>query len=251
MSPRYVARAIIGSMDDETFGRAVRMVRVKRRWRQQDLAARAGVSRAAIWRVERGRLDELTLATLRRICEPLEIRIHVLPRGRGAELDRQLGAKHSALHEAVARELSTRFPAWEMAHELSFNVWGERGVIDLALWHAASGSLLIIEFKTELVDHGALLSTMDRRRRLAREIVRPRGWLPTSVSTWVIVARSRTAERRMAEHRTVLGSAFPDDERRVRAWLAAPVGTVQALTLWRDEGGVFAAAQRVSRPDRT
>lgn len=231
-------------MDDETLGRVVRTVRVKRRLRQRDLAERAGVSRAAIWRIEHGRLDEMALATIRRACAPLEIRVDLGLRGRGADLDRLMSARHTAMHEVVARFLAERFPVWEIAHEVSFSIWGERGVVDLVLWHAATRSLLIIELKTDLVDQGELLATMDRRRRLAREIVAERGWVPMSVSSWVIVARSRTAERHLAANRTVLRSAFPDDERRVKAWLGKPVGTVQALSLWRAPADVELASPR-------
>jgi transcriptional regulator with XRE-family HTH domain len=235
-------------MDDLLFGRAIRLVRVKRRWRQEDLAIRAGVSRAAIWRAERGRIDELTIAMLRRICEPLEIRVELLPRGRGTDLERLVNARHSALHESVARALATAFPAWEFAPEVSFNIYGERGVIDLILWHPGRRALLIIEFKTELVDTGDLLSTMDRRRRLASEIVAKRGWVPRTVSTWVVVARSRTNERRIADHQAVLRSAFPDDERDVMRWLADPDGTVNGLSMWRSPRGTsFAPTHRVHR----
>lgn len=235
-------------MDDLLFGRTIRAVRVKRRWRQQDLARRAGVSRATIWRVERGRLDELTIATLRRICEPLEIRVELRPRGRGTDLERLVDARHSALHESVARALATAFADWELAHEVSFNIYGERGVIDLLMWHPGRRVLLIIELKTELVDTGDLLATMDRRRRLAGDIVADRGWEPLAVSSWVIVARSRTNERRIAEHGTVLRSAFPDDERRVMAWLADPEGVVRGLSMWRSpRSGSMAPSYRVRR----
>lgn len=243
-------------MDDETFGRAMRIVRMERRLRQQDVAARAGVSRATVGRIEHGRLGELALATVRRVAAQLEIRVDVVARGRGADLDRMVNARHTAMHEAVARALAVQFPLWEMAHEVSFSVWGERGVIDLLLWHPASRSLLIVEFKTEFVDQGALLATMDRRRRLAREIVAERGWVPATVSTWVIVARSRTSERHLATNRAVLRSAFPDGERRVRTWLRDPVGVVQALSLWRaPTDATFAPTRRVgavrsSRPGR-
>lgn len=238
------------NMDDLHFGRTIRAVRVKRRWRQADLAQRARVSRAAIWRAERGRLDELTIATLRRICEPLEIRVELQPRGRGTDLDRIVNARHSALHESVARALAAAFPAWELASEVSFNIYGERGVIDLLLWHPGRRALLIVELKTELVDTGNLLETMDRRRRLASDIVDDRGWKPLTVSTWVIVARSRTNERRIAEHATLLRSAFPDHERRIMAWLADPDGVVRALSMWRpSRGGSMAPIHRVRRAE--
>jgi hypothetical protein len=105
-------------------------------------------------------------------------------------------------------------------------------VIDLFLWHSGRRALLIIELKTEIVDTGDLLSTMDRRRRLAREIAKERGWDPLTVSAWIIVAPSRTTDRRIAEHRSVLRSAYPADGRQMRRWLRDPVGSIAALSRW-------------------
>jgi len=219
-------------MVDLRFGTIIRAARVKRRWRQRDLSVRAGVSRAAIWRAEHGRLDEMTLASIRRICEPLEIRVELQARSRGADLDRMINSRHSGLHESVARALSRDFPEWEMAHEVSFSIWGERGVIDLLLWHPGRRALLIIELKTEVVDTGELLGTMDRRRRLARKIAEERGWDPLTVSAWIVVAATRTNDRQIAEHRSVLRSAYPADGRQIRRWLRDPVGSIAALSRW-------------------
>ena len=239
------------AMDDVRLGRLVRMMRIRRGWRQEDLALHASVSRTAVSRVECGRVAAMPVATIRRICAALEISIELLPRGRGADLDRLVSARHTALHEAVAKFLAAGYADWEAAHEVSFNIWGERGVIDLLLWHAGSQALLIIEFKTELADLGELIATMDRRRRLGAEIVRARGWIPRTVSTWVIVARSRTTERRLRAHGTLLRGAFPDDDRRVRTWLADPRGAVSALSLWRAPTGMeFAPTERVRRRDQ-
>lgn len=220
-------------------GTTIRAARLRRGWRQLDLAIRAGVSQMTISRVERGQVPEMTLGVLRQVAAALEIRLELLPRGRGAELDRLVSARHSGLHESVAKALAHDFPGWVMAHEVSFSIWGERGVIDLILWHPEHRALLIIELKTELVDVGDLLGTMDRRRRLAAEIVARRGWTPKTVSTWVILAASRTNARRVAEHRTVLRTAFPSDGRAIRRWLRDPQGSIAALSLW---------VHRVARP---
>jgi transcriptional regulator with XRE-family HTH domain len=118
------------AMEDLGFGTAIRAARLKRRWRQADLAAKAGLSQTTVWRAERGRVEEMTLDSIRRICAPLEIRVELQPRGRGADLDRMLSARHSALHESVARALALEFPSCAMASEVSFSIWGERGVID-------------------------------------------------------------------------------------------------------------------------
>lgn len=235
-------------MEDLRFGATIKAVRVKRGWRQSDLAAKAGVSQATVWRAERGHIPEMTMAAIRQLAAALEIRVELLPRGRGADLDRLLSARHSALHESVTRALAHDFPAWVMASEVSFAIWEERGIIDLLLWHPTRRALLIIEFKTELVDVGALLGTMDRRRRLAAEIAEQRGWVPTTVSAWIIVAESRTNQRRIAAHRTVLRNAYPADGRQMRRWLRDPVGPIAAMSLWAEtRRGSTAPVRRVRR----
>lgn len=235
-------------MQDEVLGRMIRTMRVKRRWRQADLAERAGLSRASVWRVEHGRLEEMTVANVRRVCSALDINLEWRAHGRGGDLGRAVSERHSALHESVARDLSKTAQGWEQAHEVSFNVWGERGVIDLLLWHPEHRALLIVELKTELVDIGDLLATMDRRQRLADDIVVGRAWRPAVVSSWVLVARSRTNERRVMEHQTVLRGTFPGDAATVRRWLVKPEGSVRAISLWRTVPGTPTAPSFRVRP---
>jgi hypothetical protein len=115
---------------------------------------------------------------------------------------------------------------------VSFSIDGERGVIDILAYHVPSHSLLVIELKTALVDVNDLLGVMDRKLRLAARIAAERGWRPASVSAWVILGEERTTLRRLAAHRAVLRAAFPDDGRRMRAWLRDPQGVVRALSSW-------------------
>src|SRR5688500_11688458 len=72
--------------------------------------------------------------------------------------------------ESVTRAIAAAFPAWEIAPEVSFSIWGERGIIDLLLWHSCRRALLIIELKTDIVDVGEMLGTLDKKRRLAWQI---------------------------------------------------------------------------------
>ncbi len=151
-----------------------------------------------------------------------------LPHG---ELDRLLSEGHAALHEELARYLD-RLPGWVHAPEVSFAVYRERGVIDILAFHPATGSLLIIELKTELVSLEDLLTTMDVRIRHALRIARERGWGARSVSAWVVFADSSTNRRRVHAHAAALRSAFPADGRAMRGWLSRPVGTVRGLSFW-------------------
>jgi transcriptional regulator with XRE-family HTH domain len=233
-------------MNDGRFGSAIRVVRHKRGWRQRDLAERAGVSDATVSRIERGHLDTLSLVTLRRVASALDVRVDLFARWRAGDLDRLLNARHSALHDAVAIWFRAAFPEWELAPEVSFGISGERGVIDIVAWHPARRALLIIELKTDIADVNELVGTFDRKRRLARKVVEERGWIPKTVSGWVIVAPGRTNRARIAAHGAMLRAAFPSDGRSIRAWLADPVGSISALSTWSTvRGGPTASARRI------
>jgi transcriptional regulator with XRE-family HTH domain len=226
-------------MDDLRVGAAFRSVRIKHRWRQRDLAGKAKVSRGLISLIERGHLDKVSLGALRRVAAVLEIRIDVTARWRAGDLDRLLNAKHSALHESLARYVE-QLPGWVGSPEVSFAVYGERGVIDILAWHASSRTLLVIELKTEIVDVQETIATLDRKRRLAAGIARERGWDPASVSSWLIVTDTRTNRRRVAAHQAMLRATLPHTGVAVRRWLRDPRGTVAGLSFWTDAnpGGV-------------
>lgn len=220
-----------GVVDDTRLGSIVRALRRRRGWRQVDLAVAAGCSRGTISRIERGQLDEIVLATLRRVAGILEMRLDLIPRWHGGELDRLVARGHAELHEAFATFLAAR-PGWTMRPEVSFAVYGERGIIDVLAWHEATRSILVVELKTELVDVMDLMSTMDRRRRLAVRIAADLGWNAASVSSLVVLTGGRTNRRRVAEHRTVLRAAFPSDGRSLSAWLDDPRAPVGILAMW-------------------
>src|ERR1700693_607697 len=102
---------MLRGMDDARVGRSLRAVRIRKGWRQEDVALRAGLSQNAVSRAERGLLDGMTLSGIRAIGEAIGVLVDLQPRWGGGELDRLLGARQSALHEAGA----TRFaplPGW-------------------------------------------------------------------------------------------------------------------------------------------
>ncbi len=238
-------------------GATFRAVRIKRGWRQVDVAARAHVHRSLLSAIERGHIEHVSIGTLLAIARVLEIQVTLSTRWRAGDLDRLISGRHGRLHEVVARWFSVELPDWILAPEVSFSIYGERGVIDILAWHPGCRALLVIELKTDIVDVNALVGTMDIRRRLARDIARARGWEPLTVSTWVLIAGGRTNRARLAAHRSVLRSAFPIDGRRMAGWLRRPDGPVDALSLWdRSDGGAgsdgrsgeLAARHRVRRP---
>jgi transcriptional regulator with XRE-family HTH domain len=166
-------------MDDQRRGAAFRAVRIRRGWRQADLAAKAGLAPSVVSLVERGRLESVSFKAMRRIARSLDVRLELTMRMPHGALERLLNAGHAALHESLARYLSA-LPEWVHAPEVSFAFYGERGVIDILAFHAATGSVLVIELKTELVsargptdDDGPPHSTRSRdctTKRLERDV---------------------------------------------------------------------------------
>lgn len=222
-------------MDDLAFGRLLRELRIRLGWPQALVAAKAEVSRSAYSELEHGRIGRVPLHRLRRVAAVLEVRLTLEPRWRGAAVDRVLSSRHASMSERVSRLLVEA--GWEVQPEVSFNHFGERGIVDLVAWHAATSTVLLIELKTELGNVNELLGVADRRRRLASEIARPFGWQPMRVGRWVVLAESRTNHRAVARYRTVLRAAFPTDGRAVQGWLARPLTPLSALWFLPDSAG--------------
>jgi transcriptional regulator with XRE-family HTH domain len=216
-------------MDDQRTGQILRLLRQQKGWRQEDLGNRAGVSATMIARIERGSLAAIPLGKVRRVAETLGARFDTIVRWQGADVGRLLDARHAAMHETMARFLGG-LDGWQFEPEVSFSIYGERGIIDILAWHPGRRMLLVIELKTEVVDVSNLLGTMDQRRRLAPEISARFGWKPAAVSTWVVVADSRTNRRAVSAHANVLRAKMPVDGRRIGHWLRGPSSRIHALS---------------------
>lgn len=215
-------------VNDPSVGRAIRLLRYQHRWRQQDLAERAGVSQGSISLMERGRLEGASLRAIRAVLEPFGARAWLDVRWRDGLLDRLLDEHHASLTGTVSGVLSGW--SWEVAPEVSYAVYGERGSIDLLAWHAASSTLLVVEVKSELVSIEATLRKHDEKVRLGPRIAAERfGWTPRAVAGLVVLPDERTQRRRVERHDVVLRRALPIRGRAVRAWLQRPSGSMAGL----------------------
>jgi transcriptional regulator with XRE-family HTH domain len=167
-------------MDEVRIGNTLRVIRIRKHLRQADVAHRAGTSRETVSRLERGGIGRVKLDTFLAVATTLGIRADLRLRWQGGDLDRVMNAAHAKLHEAIAQHLGSH-DGWVWRPEVSFSIYGERGVIDILAWHAETRSLLIIELKTSLVDPQDLAATMDRRVRLGAQIAKQFGWAPMTV----------------------------------------------------------------------
>lgn len=165
-------------MEAIRFGLGVRALRHRRHWTQAELAGRTGVSRSVIGRIERGQADRVAVHTLMRVTAELGARVDVRLLWHGEGLDRLLDARHATLVDRTLDLLVRQ--AWTVATEVSFNLRGERGSIDILAFHLPTGSLLVVEVKSVVPDMQAMLVALDRKGRLGGEIARGRGWQSTS-----------------------------------------------------------------------
>lgn len=219
-------------MDPARFGADIRLLRRRRGWSQRRLASEAKTSRWSIAEVEAGRRDRLPLERLIAIVASLGgyLSVRILYQGEG--LDRLRDRRHAALVEAMVERLQAE--GWEVATEVTFNNFGERGSIDILAFHPATRSLLVVEVKTVVPDIGGLLSTLDRKVRLAADIARARGWQVKRVARLLVarllvIPEASTARRRIAEHEATFDNAFPARNVEVNAWLRSPSGSLSGL----------------------
>lgn len=219
-------------MDAIRLGLGYRALRQRRRLTQEQLGAKARVSRSVVCRIERGHADRVAVHTLVRVAAVLDARIDVRLFWQGEGLDRLLDARHAGLVDLVLEILA--LGGWEVATEVSFNVYGERGSIDILAYHPATRSLLVIEIKSVVPDMQSMLAAIDRKGRLARDIANERGWQVSSVSRLLVLPNDRTSRRRVEDHAATFRTALPARTTKVRSWLARPEGTVNGVMFVSD-----------------
>ena len=217
-------------MDLVRFGRGIRALRLRKRWRQVDLAAAAHVSSTIVARIERGAGDSIASRKLDAVALALGARTDIRLSWNGEALDRLLDVGHAALVEAVAAIL--RRVGWEVIPEATFWIRGERGSVDILAWHARQRVVLVIEVKSVVPGIQAMLAALDRKVRLAFAIARERGWDPVAVGTILVIGEDRTARRRIESHESTFKAAFPQRAVAVRQWLAEPDPTRPVRGLW-------------------
>ena len=240
---------MIESVDTIRTGRQLRALRHRQRLTQDDVAERSGMSRSQVGRAERGRADELRLVQLDRVARALGARLDLRVSWNGEMLDRLLDAAHAAIVDDVIATLATL--GWETAVEVSFNVHGERGSIDILARHPASNMILVVEVKSVIPDVQAMVMALDRKARLAPIVARGLGWAVAGIARLLVVSESRTSRRRVEAHRALFKAALPARTVEVRRWLAHPDARTTLRGIWFLSSGRPAAARhRVSRPPR-
>jgi transcriptional regulator with XRE-family HTH domain len=214
-------------MDPVRLGHAFRALRIRRRWRQEDLALTVGISRSAISRIERGRIGPMTLSKLRRVSEALDAELDVRLRWNGEGLDRLLDQAHAGIVEILVERLQAA--GWEVDVETSFAIGGERGSIDVVACFPELGMVMVVEVKSVVPDSQATIHGLDRKARLAPQIARSRGWECRGVSRLLVIGDTATSRRRIAQLSSTYRVAYPTVGRAVLTWLRAPAYPISGL----------------------
>jgi transcriptional regulator with XRE-family HTH domain len=218
-------------MDVVRLGLGYRALRRKRAWTQQQVAHGAGVSRACIQRIERGGADSVNGGALRRVAAALGARFEQRLLWQGEALDRLLDEDHARLVDGVVRWL--RSHGWEAVPEVTFAIYGERGSIDILAFHPATGSLLVVEVKTVVPDMQGMLSTLDRKVRLAPRIARDRGWTVRTTSRLLVLPEDSTVRRRVTALQATVDAILPSRTVAARRWAANPTGPFAGVAFLR------------------
>jgi transcriptional regulator with XRE-family HTH domain len=240
-------------MDTVRLGHQFRALRVRRELRQEDVGRVAQLSRSVISRIERGLLEAVTLGALVRTATALGATVDIRLHWRGEQLDRLLDEAHARLVDAVV--LLLRASGWDVAVEVSFSEWGERGSIDVFAYHRLTGIVLVVEVKSLLPDSQATIHGLDRKSRLATKLARDRGWKCRGVARLLVIGASDTSRRRVFRLRATYDVAFPMRGLELRRWLREPRQPMSGLlfvSYGRQESANVRAAtrQRVHRRRR-
>lgn len=208
-------------MDDQRVGRIVREVRIRRAWRQRDLAEAAGVSQTLVSRLERGWIGGLSLAKLRKVGTALDIRLSLDAWWRAGEVDRLVDRGHAALVDHVVASL--RADGWVTRVEVTFNHFGERGSADIVAWHAETRILLIVEVKTMIGDIQATTSTFERKVRIVPDALQAEeGWKARTVARLLVIAETHANRAVVRDHEAIFDTIWPARTIETRHWLRQP-----------------------------
>jgi transcriptional regulator with XRE-family HTH domain len=214
--------------DDVQVGRMVQDLRISKGLRQDDVAARAGVSRPTVSRLERGLIDGITVGKLRAISRALGMPSIASLGWRSPEIDRLRDRLHASMVEQVG--VALKAAGWDLVPEYSFNQYGERGSTDILAWHSASEALLIVETKTRLVDLQGTLSSMDRKRRLVPgAAARDFGWRAKAIGVVLVFPDMSTHRHVVSRHEATFAAALPHRQIEVRRWLTQPDGALRGI----------------------
>ncbi len=204
------------------------------------------MSQGEISLFERGRIEGMTVGTVRKIFGGLDAELVLFVRWRGGDLDRLLDSGHARLCDELVRLLTA--DGWEVAPEVSYSEFGERGSIDLLAWHPGLRILLVIEVKTEVASVEETFRKHDEKVRLAPKVALQRfGWDARSTARLLVFPEHRTIRRQVEDKAALFGRGYPMRNVAVRRWLREPDGPLSGLLFMPDTSEARGVRQRPVR----
>jgi hypothetical protein len=165
---------------------------------------------------------------VRAILAAMDAHLVLEVRWRAGELDRLLDAEHAALAAMVVRLLGKA--AWELRVEVTYSIYGERGSIDVLAFMPATGTLLVIELKTDISAIEQTLRKLDEKVRLAPGIAKDRfAWRVRQVGWLLVMPENSTLRRKVSAHASIFDRALPARGGQVRRWIKRPSGALAGL----------------------
>jgi transcriptional regulator with XRE-family HTH domain len=215
-------------MDDAKIGRSLRVLRLRRRLRQIDLASAADVSQGCVSLIERGHMSTLSIRTVRAVFAAVDAGFEGHVAWRGGDLDRVLDEGHAQLVSSFAATLQRL--DWVTHPEVTFSEYGERGSIDILALAPTRKSALVVEVKSEITSVEGTLRRLDVKTRLASRVVFERdGWRPSVIGCVLVIRDGTTSRRRVHRHTGAMTAALPARGAAVRRWLRHPAGPLRGL----------------------
>ena len=216
-------------MDDFRVGRICRALRRRRKWRQLDLARRAGCHQTTISAIERGHAADLTLGTVRRVFAALDASFDGIVGWRAGDLDRLLDERHAGVVEAVIRALTEL--GWSVMAEATYSEFGERGSIDVFAYRSDKRAVAIFEIKTDIAGIEVTVRKHDEKVRLVVDRLGRRwlGWQPRCVGRVLACPEDRAIRRRVDNHQATFATAYPRRAAAIRSWLREPFGNIGGI----------------------
>lgn len=186
-------------------------------WSQRELGRRARVSRQMVGRVERATVSP-SLEVSARLFGALGIEAELVVRLPFLmDRQRQRDPAHARCGAYVQRRLEKANLA--VRREVEVVHGRSHGWIDLLAIDPHSGTLLVIEIKTQLDDLGQIERSLSWYEREAVAAARRLGWRPRRVNGWLLLLATAAADSRVVENREALGAAFPGRAPGMIEWL--------------------------------
>lgn len=216
------------SDDDLRLGRLLRAIRRRGGLTQEALARAAQVPVRSLISAEAGEIGRLELDRARRLFAAAGGRARLTAWYNGALADRLLDERHASIGEAAVTLL--KFRRWQMAVEVTFSEFGERGSIDIFAAYPALRAVGVFEIKSDIGSLEEMNRVLDMKVRLAPKLAVARfGFRPAVVGRVLVLPRDMTIRRVIERHAETIRAIYPADSRAVRTWLRNPAQPVAGI----------------------